>query len=275
MRYFIACGLRFHYHDEGHGLPFVFQHGLGGDLEQPRRLYRPPAGVRLIALDMRGHGETHPLGDVEKLTIANLADDLITLLGHLGIERALIGGISLGAAVAAGVALRHPRRVLGLVLARPAWIDRPVPENVDRYGTIARLIREHGPEEGLKRFRQSADFQAIARESPDCATSLEGQFLHPRAAECLARLERLAGDTLCADRAALRQICQPTLILGNHQDPIHPWAVAASLHELIPGSELRAITPKSVSTVRHAADAQQAIADFLARPVLQPEGIPC
>jgi hypothetical protein len=35
--------------DDGHGLPFVFQQVLGGDLNQPSSVYRPPAGVRLIA----------------------------------------------------------------------------------------------------------------------------------------------------------------------------------------------------------------------------------
>ena len=65
----IAClcfdrdGLSFHYRDEGDGLPFVFQHGLGGDLSQPFGVYRPAAGVRLIGFDFRGHGETRPLGD--------------------------------------------------------------------------------------------------------------------------------------------------------------------------------------------------------------------
>ena len=68
--------------------------------------------------------------NVDKLTIATLADDLIGLLDHLGIEQAVIGGISLGAAVAVNVALRYPERVLGLVLSRPAWIDGPLPENV-------------------------------------------------------------------------------------------------------------------------------------------------
>jgi len=275
MLSFQRAELEFHYRDEGHGLPFVFQHGLGGDLNQPFGLYRPVAGVRLIAFDMRAHGETRPLGDVDMLTIATLADDLIALWDHLRIEQGVVGGISLGAAVAANVALRYPQCVLGLVLSRPAWIDRPVPESVHLYATIARLIRELGPKEGLGQFRQSPEFQAIERESPDCARSLEGQFEHPRAEECVARLERLAGDTLCADRALIRNIHVPTLILGNRQDPIHPWTLARSLRQLIPNAELREITPKSVSLDRHAADVQLAIDDFLTRHFLQPEVIPC
>ena len=263
MPLFNHDGLSFHFREEGHGLPFVFQHGLGGDLSQPCGVYRPAAGVRLIAFDMRGHGETRPLGDVARLTIASLADDLVALFDHLAIDRAVVGGISLGSAVAVNTALRYPQRVLGLVLSRPAWIDRPLSENVQLYTTIAGLIRELGPENGLERFRQTAEFQAIEQESPDCARSLAGQFEQPRAQECAARLERLIRDTPCPDRAHYRTIPVPTLILGNRQDPIHPWDFAETLAGLIPQAELGEITPKSVSLDRHAADVQKAIDDFL------------
>ena len=152
MLMFERDGLQFQYRDEGHGLPIVIQHGLGGDVSQPFGLYRPRAGIRLIAFDVRGHGETRPLGDLDKLTIATLADDLIGFIDHLRIKQALVGGISLGAAVAVNVALRYPDRVLGLLLVRPAWIDRPLPENVGLYTTIARLIRERGPRRGPRTF---------------------------------------------------------------------------------------------------------------------------
>jgi pimeloyl-ACP methyl ester carboxylesterase len=265
MLVFDRVGLKFQVRDEGHGLPLVFQHGLGGDLHQPFGVYKPAAGVRLIAFDMRGHGESRPLGDVEELTIATLADDLIALIDHLGVERAVIGGISLGAAVAANVALRYPERALGLVLVRPAWIDRPLPENVTLYTTIAGLIRTLGPREGLAQFRSLPEFMAMEREAPDCARSLVGQFEQPRAVECVARLERLAADAPCSDRTRYGQLRVPALILGNGQDPIHPWPLASSLAALIPGAELHEVTPKSVSLDRHAADVERRINEFLAR----------
>ncbi len=263
MAIFHHDGLRHHVRDEGDGLPFVFQHGLGGDVNQPFGLYRALEGVRLIGFDMRAHGETWPLGDIEKWTIAEFADDLVALLDHLRIERALVGGISLGAAVAVNAALRYPARVLGLVLVRPAWIDHPLPDNVTRYQTIARMIREYGPREGLARFRATDAFQAMERESPDCAKSLVGQFEHPRAAECVARLERLATDTPCTDRALYAKLSLRTLVVGNRMDPIHPWELAQSLARLIPGAMLREVAPKSVGLELHAAGVQTAIDDFL------------
>jgi pimeloyl-ACP methyl ester carboxylesterase len=264
-------GLSFQFRDEGRGLLFVFQHGLGGDLSQPCGVYRPAPRVRLVSFDMRAHGETRPLGDLAKLTIASLADDLVALLDHLKVSRAVVGGISLGAAVAVNTALRYPERVLGLVLSRPAWIDRPLPQNVRLYTTIARLIREFGARQGLEAFRETALFQTMERESPDCAKSLVGQFEHPRAEECVARLERIIVETPCPDRALYRTIRVPTLILGNQQDPIHPWDLAETLSGLIPQAELREITPKSVSLDRHAADVQKAIDDFLTNRFLSLE----
>src|SRR4051794_12024908 len=108
MPFFERDGLWFHYLDKGQGLPFVFQHGLGGDVSQPFGLYSPREGVRLIGFDARAHGETRPLGDLKKVSIEPFADDLVALLDHLGVARAVVGGISLGAAVALSVALRHP-----------------------------------------------------------------------------------------------------------------------------------------------------------------------
>ncbi len=223
MPFFDRDGIRVNYRDEGDGLPFVFQHGLGGDVSQPFGVFTPSTGVRMIGMDFRGHGETRPLGEASKLKIECLADDLVSLLDHLEIERAVIGGISLGAAVSVSTALRYPERVMGLVLSRPAWIDRPLPENVRLFSMIAELLQTVGAGEGLARFRQTADFKAMERDSPDCATSLVGQFEQPRAEECAERLARLVVDTPCPDRALYARIKVPTLVLGNRQDPIHPW----------------------------------------------------
>ena len=152
MPLFDHDGIGFQYRDEGEGLPFVFQHGLGGDLNQPFGVYRPAPGGSTPRLRLSRHGQTRPPGEPDKLRIATLADDCIQFIEHLGIDRAVIGGISLGSAVAVKVALHCPNRVLGLVLSRPAWIGGPQAANVRRYATIARLIRERGAKEGLRTF---------------------------------------------------------------------------------------------------------------------------
>ena len=262
MSVFVHDGLNFHYRDEGQGFPFVFQHGLGGDLSQPFSVCRPAPGIRLLSFDLRGHGQTRPLGDVNKLTIAELAKDLVAFLDYLEIGQAVIGGISLGSAVAVSATLRYPDRVLGLVVSRPAWIGGPQVGNVRRYAMIAGLIRELGAKEGRKAFLNTPEYQAMDRESPDCARSLISQFEQPRAEECVDRLERLSSDSPC-NRTDYARIQVPTLILGNRQDPIHPWEYSQTLAQLIPDAVLRELTPKSVSVENHAADVQKALDEFL------------
>lgn len=263
-------GLSFHYLDRGLGLPFVFQHGLGGDVSQPFGLYSPPEGVRLLGFDARAHGQTRPLGDVKKVAIAPYADDLVALLDHLNIEKAVVGGISMGAAVALNAGLRHPDRVLGLVLSRPAWLDRPLPENARVFPHVAQHLLKFGAEEGLRRFQETPEFLALNTEAPETARSLERLFLDPRAEEYVVRIERIPHDCPSHEREGWSAVSVPTIVLGTRQDPIHPWGFAETTARYIPGSELVELTPKSWSLERHAADFQAAVDDFFTRHYFGP-----
>lgn len=255
-------GLDFNYRDSGAGVPFFFQHGLGGDVEQPFGLFVPPKGIRLLAFDCRGHGLTKPLGDPEKLSLTTFSDDLLAMMDHFKIDQAVVGGTSMGAAVALNFALRYPQRLRGLVLSRPAWLDGPNPNNEKIYLHIVGLIREHGAEGGLKVFRNSALYRAIQAASPDAANSLSRQFEHPRAEETMVILERIIQDAPYRDQAVLHSVAVRTLVMANKQDPIHPWDFGEKLAASIPGAELRELTPKSVSVEDHTRDLQRHVETF-------------
>lgn len=257
--------LDFHYIDHGQGIPLVVQHGLGSDLTSPSVLFDPPEGFRLISMDARGHGETRPLGPEEKLRIAQLADDVLALLDHLGIEKAIVGGISMGAAIGLNLALRYPNRLLGLILSRPAWLDRPYPENLRIFSMLTELIQQHGPQEGRRRFLESKEYQALKLESPESAETLADQFLHPRATETAAKFDRIARDAPCVGQAGWDRISVPTLVLANDQDPIHPRSYAETFALTIPGAEQEYVTPKSESLIGHGQDVRAALHRFLGR----------
>src|SRR6185503_11579357 len=189
MPTFSHDGIQFHYQDAGSGLSFIFQHGLGADVTQPFGLFQPPPGIRLLAFDARAHGETLPLGDPTKLCFATFGDDLRAFLGHLGIERTLLGGISMGAALALHFTLRWPERVMGLVLSRPAWLEAPCPWNVRMFTRIAALLRDYGPEAGLVEFKKSPEYAEALAKWPDVAKSLATQFQAKDVTERAPRLE--------------------------------------------------------------------------------------
>jgi len=112
-----ANGLRFHLVDEGQGDPVVLLHGF----PDTSRLWRGQipelvrAGHRVIAPDLRGRGlSQRPLAR-DDYALAKVVEDVIAILGVLGIERASVVGHDFGAAVAWLLASFHPERVERLV----------------------------------------------------------------------------------------------------------------------------------------------------------------
>lgn len=279
MPIFAHAGVNFHYLDRGDGTSFFFQHGLGGDVNQPFGLFQPPDGFRLLAFDCRGHGETQPLGDPHHDTLATFANDLLVLMDHLRIARAVVGGISMGAAVALNFALRFPERLLGLVLSRPAWLDAPNPWNVERFSLISRLIQEHGARRGQEVFKHTEVYREALREWPDVALSLAAQFEHPRIEQNPCKLQRIISDRPLHDLRECESIRVPTLVLANRQDPIHPFEYGESMARIIPGAEFQEVTSKSVSKERHGVEVQRFIGEFLqkhfSRESLFPPGSVC
>lgn len=102
--------------------PLVLLHGSG---LATHAMYEPLAralqdSCRVVACDVRGFGKSVSR-DPAAHTWGQYADDVVALLDHLGLATAVVGGYSFGAGVAVAVALRHPDRVAGLVLAGPGY----------------------------------------------------------------------------------------------------------------------------------------------------------
>lgn len=268
MPTFAHDGLNFYYRESGSGVPFVFQHGLGADIEQPFEAFPPPRGCRLIAFDCRYHGRTEPRGPVERVSVSTFAEDLGALLDHLQIDSAVLGGISMGAAVALRFACSRPDRLLGLVQVRPAWLVGPNHRNAAVFSSIAELLRTRGTILGRQEFAASALYQSIAEESADAADSLAGQFEKPFAVERAARLERIPKESVVDSLRDLSKIGVPTLVLANQMDPIHPYDFGKEVARSIPGAILEPITPKSISTEMHFRELRSHLTTFLRKHFL-------
>lgn len=262
-RFVAADGCRLAYEVAGDGLPVLWQHGLGADRAQPAEVFPSRPGLCRITLECRGHGASD-LGDPGRLSIAGFAEDARALLDHLNIDRAVVGGISLGAAIALRLAALHPDRVCGLILARPAWVDGPSFATQAAYATVARLLAEHGIEEGARRFETLPDLAAVASVSSDNAQSLRGFFSRPNPASTIALLSRLPRDSPGIDRAALGRIATPALIIATAQDSVHPLAYGEELQSLLANATLRTITSKTVDRSAYVAEFSQALGEFLA-----------
>lgn len=257
-----GCSLA--YEDIGSGLPTIWQHGLGADRQQPAEVFPRIVGVRRITLECRGHGQSQ-MGDPAHLSITQFAADVAALLDHLSIDAAVLGGISLGAAISMRLAASIPWRIKGLILARPAWVDAPAPHTMKPYLVLAELLKEYGREEGLKRFANSETLAVVERVSPDNAASLLSFFTRPDEQSTIELLSRIPKDGPGLSRQDMASIAMPTLIIGTGEEYVHPLRYASQLKDLIPGAALQIVTSKTVDKALYQSQSCESLAAFLQR----------
>jgi len=264
-----ADGTRLTYRETGQNLPdadpLIFQHGMGGELGQPQSYVGEHPARRVISMNARGHGDSDAITDPAQACFDTYADDVVALADQLGLDRFIMGGISLGAGTALNLTLRYPQRVSGLVLCRPAWIDRAqTPLNRDAYGSLARLLREFTVEEAVATFTQSALYREIFGQSRSAASSLLGQLTRVGAARNAVILECFPASSPSTNRETWRDITVPTLVIGHRDDPFHPYDIAQLHAELIPNAYLSTVPSKDADSAGFFAQIEAALDAFLA-----------
>lgn len=204
----------------GQGAPVVFIHG--GLADHRAALFRlsPLASThRLIAPDLRASGRSHYGGE---LSWDRLADDVATLLSHLGIDSAVVGGVSMGSAVAVRFALRHPRRLKALVLMSPVYAgdDRPLAEASERAMRVMAEAGQRALEEGMTALRPL--FEGLPLPVREVALEMMQGF-DPKSVAATTRFLASRAQPLRTLRE-LQAIDVPVMVLPG-TDPQHPAQV--------------------------------------------------
>jgi pimeloyl-ACP methyl ester carboxylesterase len=246
---------------EGH-TPVVFQHGLCGSAAQTAEVFPQDPRFRLVTLECRGHGAS-PAGDEKRFSIKTFTNDLASLVEARNFAPCVVGGISMGAAIATRLAVMRPEFVKALIIARPAWVGEGAPSNCVPNAEVGRLLSRLPPEEAKKAFLETITAKEFASAAPDNLGSLTSFFSREPIAVTAALLTRIAGDGPGITEAQLGGLRVPALIIATEQDAIHPLAHAERLHALIPNSVLRTITPKGVDKTRYLAEFRSTLLQFL------------
>ena len=260
--HFQRHGVRLATYDCGSGLPVVFQHGLCGDAAQPAEIFPFDLPARCLTLECRGHGGSEA-GDSEHFSLQTFADDLAAWLDSLALGPIVLGGISMGAAIALRLAIVRPDLVRALVLARPAWIVEAAPANMEPNALVGTLLASHGGEKARMLFEASDTARDLAAGAPDNLASLRGFFSREPQAVTAALLARISADGPGISRADIAALRIPTLVIGTEVDAIHPLGHAETLAALIPGARLARITPKALDKPRYVQDFRATLAQFL------------
>ncbi len=223
------------YDDHGVGQPILFLHAfpLNRSMWQGQiTTLLNEQQFRLVALDWRGFGESE--SNTGLLTMELLADDVAALMDALGMQQAMLCGLSLGGYVAFAFLRKYPERVRGLILADTKPDADPEEGKANRE-RIAQLALSEGS-------AAVADLQ-MPKLLSDYTRQyhLEVETQVRRMAEAATGSGIAAVSRGMAQRAdahdLLAQIAVPTLVLVGEQDALTPPTVAQEYAAQIPGAQ--------------------------------------
>jgi pimeloyl-ACP methyl ester carboxylesterase len=219
MPSFLNGAVEIAYLDEGAGEPVVLVHGFASNKEvnwvNPGWMRTlTGAGRRAIALDNRGHGQSSKLHDPAAYHSAMMADDVRALLDHLAIERADVMGYSMGARIAAFLAVDHPARVRSLILG----------------GLGFRLVEGGGLSENIAEALEAPSLAAIS----DPVGRVFRSFAEQTKSDLQALAACIRGSRQTLSREHIAGLHVPAMVAVGTNDEVAGSAYA--LAALIPGA---------------------------------------
>lgn len=213
---------------------------LSADMWLPQ-LAKVPQGWRFIAPDVRGFRGAGPAFEDAALagaTMDDYADDLLSLIDHLDLDKVAVAGLSMGGYVAMALAVRAPERITHLILA-DTRMTADTPEGRSGREKMKADVERAGPRAVADAMLPKLVGETTKQEQPDLADAVRHMIE-------MNRTEAIAGaiDALKSrpDRTeALSRVAVPTLVICGSEDVITPPADSEALSRTIPGARLEII----------------------------------
>jgi pimeloyl-ACP methyl ester carboxylesterase len=220
------------YTDVGKGEPLVLIHAFPTD----ERLWEPQrAGLkqhfRVITLDLWGFGKSEPV-DGKAVTMAEYADEVKQLLDQLQIQKAIIGGESMGGYIALAFFEKYTDSVSGLVLSDTQSIADSDEAKAKREATAVDVL-EHGTAKLISGFIP----KALTPKASDQTQRFLQNILESQSNTAVA--SALRGMALRRDTSKLLADTElPVLILTGDQDALISPEQSKNMHQLAKNSKL-------------------------------------
>jgi pimeloyl-ACP methyl ester carboxylesterase len=227
-------GQRIAFADHGEGeRTLILIHGLLMNRHMYDQLAPEMAsrGVRVITVDLLGHGDSDMPADMRAYSMSAFADQVAALIDHLKLDRPIVGGTSLGANVSLEMAARHPKAARGLFIEMPV-LDNALVAAGAIFLPIMIALRFGRVPLGM--------FAAVVRRIPRSHylvdILLDWMRRPPEAS--LAVLEGLFFGRTAPPREERELIGMPALVIGHPADPLHPFSDSDMLVEEMPRARL-------------------------------------
>ena len=259
--------VRLYYEEHGRrGTPLVLAYGIGGNADMwDVNRDALAAHHRLVLWEPRGHARSDSPEDASKFSFGRWALDLKTVLDRLGIRKAHVGGLSLGAGIATRFALRFPSRVRALMVTNSSSAAG-LPLSVENLVMRARSIEITLTKgmDAMAEYAMAANPNLSERLALDPSARDEFYEEYRRLspigyANSLRAL--LAMDHITDQLPRLRM---PVLLIGGDRDP--SLAPMRLMHRKVRGSKLVVLSPASHFANRDQPEAwNRTVLEFLAR----------
>ncbi len=236
MPYIDRNGVKIYYEDNGSGSPILLSHGYSATAQMWRgQVAALKDRYRVVTWDMRGHGQSDSPDDPSQYSEEATCDDMAAILKELGIEKAVIGGLSLGGYMSLAFNVRHPEMVRALMLfdTGPGYKN---PKGREAWNETAYARERAFNEKGLDALGRGAEVQVAQHRSA------KGLGLAARG--MLAQFDSRIIESL-------ETISVPTLVLVGENDQPFLGATEYMVNK-IPGAQ-KAMIPNA----GHAANIDQ------------------
>jgi 3-oxoadipate enol-lactonase len=259
-----------HYEIHGSGEPFLLHHGLTSSSQMwHQHLPWLTEKYKVIIHDARGHGLTTALEGDEHYSWEIFANDWNRLMEHLGIERAIVGGLSMGGGVAHTFALRYLQKVKALILCDSAGTGVRNPamqvsqEEMDsQMAAREHIVRKYGVVEQAYRLITAGMAPKPVLEDPE---NYELDYLQRMAMFSVngsIYATRFVMRTTVPGVECTRDLTMPTLIVIGEEDGLLP--AAEWLRDTIPNRRYAFLTRVGHATSRYKPEAwRHAVEEFL------------
>lgn len=261
---FLSDGIAIEYAVDGRrtGLPVVFIHGFPFD----RHMWKPQVEALknlhyVVTYDIRGFGASDA-GDGQ-YSLEYFVDDLIGLLDHLKIPRAVGVGLSMGGYIALRAVERHPDRFRGLVIAD----TRSEPDSNEgkiKRASQARSVKKDGMKKFADTFLPAVFHEETLKKLPEVVRMIRTVIEETSPVAAAGTLIALAART--DTTASLYNINVPSLILVGQHDSITPPTASQAMKEKLPEAELHIISGAAhLSNLENAPEFNRHLVNYLSR----------
>lgn len=245
--------------DVGRGLPVVLLHAFPLN----RTMWEPQIAAlfgecRCIAPDLRGFGDSPRSGPY---SMDRYADDVVALLDALQIDRAVVGGLSMGGYIALALWRRHRNRIRALVLADTrSGADND--EGKQKRGELIALAQSEGSAAVADRQVTGLLGKSTREKQPELVDRIRSIMAGESPDGIVGALEAMRNRT--DSTPLLAGIDVPTLIVVGDEDVLTPPKEARVMHAAIRGSRLEVIPGAGhLSNLERPAAFNAALSDFV------------